>query len=290
MSDQSAPGAGWYDDGSGRQRWWDGQQWGQYAVEAPAATVPLQDPQIGAGAKKPWYRRVWVWIVVGVVVLFGVIGGINNAIAGKAPVAEPSHSASATTEAAADILVPDLTGMKGDVARNAVEVAGLKPKLDGGGSVVVMASNWTVTSQEPAAGASVKKGTIVTIHVEKPKSVQADPPKSDPPAAPAAPAVSAEFRSALTKAGQYSTLMHMSKAGIYDQLTSEYGEKFSAEAAQYAIDNVKADWNANALAKAKEYQNQMAMSPEGIRDQLTSDYGEKFTADEADYAIQHLND
>lgn len=82
----------------------------------------------------------------------------------------------------------------------------------------------------------------------------------------------------------------MSKAGIYDQLTSEYGEKFSAEAAQYAIDNLNADYNANALAKAKSYQEQMSMSPEAIRDQLTSDAGEKFTPEEANYAIQHLND
>ena len=82
----------------------------------------------------------------------------------------------------------------------------------------------------------------------------------------------------------------MSKRGIYDQLTSEYGEKFSAEAAQYAIDNVKVDWNANALAKAKNYQNTMNMSPAAIHDQLTSEYGEKFTQAEADYAIQHLND
>ena len=32
--------------------------------------------------------------------------------------------------------------------------------------------------------------------------------------------------------------MHMSKQKIYDQLTSEYGEKFTAEEAQYAIDNL----------------------------------------------------
>ena len=50
-------------------------------------------------------------------------------------------------------------------------------------------------------------------------------------------------------------MMHMSKQGIYDQLTSEYGEKFPADAAQYAIDNVEADWNANALEKAKLYQD-----------------------------------
>ena len=34
---QSQP-AGWYDDGSGHQRWWDGNQWGQYAPQvAPPA-------------------------------------------------------------------------------------------------------------------------------------------------------------------------------------------------------------------------------------------------------------
>ena len=82
----------------------------------------------------------------------------------------------------------------------------------------------------------------------------------------------------------------MSKKGIYDQLTSDAGEKFSAEAGQYAVDNLKADYNANALAKAKEYQEQMKMSPSAIRDQLTSEAGEKFTASEADYAVQHLND
>ncbi|WP_308660510.1 Ltp family lipoprotein [Enterococcus faecalis] len=102
--------------------------------------------------------------------------------------------------------------------------------------------------------------------------------------------VSFEDTNALAKAHQYSSVMHMSKAAIYDQLTSEYGEKFSAEAAQYAIDNMIADFNANALAKAKEYQESMAMSPEEIREQLTSEYGEKFTPEEADYAIQHLND
>ena len=84
--------------------------------------------------------------------------------------------------------------------------------------------------------------------------------------------------------------MHMSKAGIYDQLVSEYGEQFSAEAAQYAIDNIKADWNANALAKAKSYQETMSMSPAAIYDQLISEYGEQFLPSEADYAIAHLND
>ncbi len=100
--------------------------------------------------------------------------------------------------------------------------------------------------------------------------------------------VSAEYRNALAKAQQYSDMMHMSKQGIYDQLTSEYGEKFPADAAQYAIDNVEADWNANALEKAKLYRDQGSMSKSAIHDQLTSQYGEQFTESEADYAIANL--
>lgn len=101
--------------------------------------------------------------------------------------------------------------------------------------------------------------------------------------------VSKEFENALKKADQYANDMHMSKKGVYEQLTSEYGEQFSEDAAQYAIDNVKADWNANALAKAKDYQESMSMSKNAIYDQLTSEYGEQFTADEAQYAVDNLD-
>jgi hypothetical protein len=102
--------------------------------------------------------------------------------------------------------------------------------------------------------------------------------------------VPAEYKSALSQATLYANTMYMSKQGVYDQLVSEYGGKFSVAAAKYGRDNVKADWNANALAKAKTYQDTMHQSPAAIHDQLTSQYGEKFTVAEADYAIQHLND
>ena len=65
--------------------------------------------------------------------------------------------------------------------------------------------------------------------------------------------VPTEYKSALRQADTYANTMHMSKIGLYDQLTSEYGGKFSAEAAQYAVDNVVTDWNANALASAQNY-------------------------------------
>lgn len=128
-----------------------------------------------------------------------------------------------------------------------------------------------------------------------PESVTSTPPttaaaEAATPAEPKQPDAPAEYLSAVAQATSYANTMNMSKQGVYDQLTSEYGGKFTAPAAQYAIDNVKADWNAIALASAKTYQNTMQMSPAAIRDQLVSAYGGKFTAAEADYAIAHLND
>ncbi|MFK3678643.1 DUF2510 domain-containing protein [Microbacterium sp. NPDC090218] len=48
--------AGWYDDGSGRQRWWDGQQWTEhFAPEAAAPAEPETPavPEIPAAAETP---------------------------------------------------------------------------------------------------------------------------------------------------------------------------------------------------------------------------------------------
>lgn len=101
--------------------------------------------------------------------------------------------------------------------------------------------------------------------------------------------VPTEYKSALDKATSYANNLKMSKKGVYNQLVSSYGEKFSDIAAQYGIDNVKADWNTNALFKAKNYQNSAKMSPAAIRDQLVSEYGEQFTPEEADYAMENLN-
>ena len=104
------------------------------------------------------------------------------------------------------------------------------------------------------------------------------------------PSVPKEYRNALRSAETYSDMMYMSKQGIYDQLTSEYGEKFTPEEAQYAIDNIKGDYLETALKSAKNYQENMSMSKDAIYDQLVSDYGEKFTAEEAQYAIDNLDD
>lgn len=48
--------AGWYDDGSGRQRWWDGSAWGVYAQDvspAPAEVHPVGSGQVLAPVARP---------------------------------------------------------------------------------------------------------------------------------------------------------------------------------------------------------------------------------------------
>ena len=59
--------------------------------------------------------------------------------------------------------------------------------------------------------------------------------------------------------------------------------------AQYAIDNLDADYNKNALLSAESYRDTLSMSKNAIYDQLISEYGGQFTESEAQYAIDHLN-
>lgn len=100
-----------------------------------------------------------------------------------------------------------------------------------------------------------------------------------------------EQKNALKKAESYAKNMHMSKQGVYDQLTSEYGEGFSTTDAQWAVDHLEGvDWNKNALEKGKTYYKNMSMAKNKVYDQLTSEFGEKFTPEEAQYAVDHLDD
>ena len=102
------------------------------------------------------------------------------------------------------------------------------------------------------------------------------------------PSISREYRNALETAKSYLKYSSFSEKGLYEQLTSEYGEQFPADAAQYAIDNCGADWNAEALESAKSYLEMDPMSDAELYEQLTSEYGEQFTPEQAQYALDNL--
>ncbi len=193
---------------------------------AEIATSAKVCPKCGAIIKKPFYKKVWFWIIIVVIVI-----AIGAGSSGGDTSTDTSESTSAKQETTSD-------------------------------------SSSTSTT-ETASDVEVKNDIV-----EEPEEEQ----------------VSKEFQNAYKKAEQYYSLMHMSKTAIYNQLTSEYGEQFPDDAAQYAVDKLDetADWNDAALQKAISYQDQMSMSSSAIYDQLTSEYGEQFTAEQAQYAIDNL--
>jgi TM2 domain-containing membrane protein YozV len=222
-----------------------------------------------------------IWWLVDLIL---VLTGAQRDKQGNALVGYREHRKIALIITAAGILLSIITSSvnAANAGKSATTVSVSAPST----APTASAAPMPVATATPTPAATVPPAPVETAAPVQETTV---PAPAAPVAVAPAPAAPAAYKSALAKATSYAKTMHMSKAGIYDQLTSEYGEQFPPEAAQYAVDNVQADWNANALAKAKSYQDQMSMSPEAIRDQLSSAYGEKFTADEAEYAIQHLN-
>lgn len=93
------------------------------------------------------------------------------------------------------------------------------------------------------------------------------------------PSVSVSKQNALKKAQLYLSHSAFSRKGLIGQL--EY-EKYSNEDATYTVDNVGADWNAQAVKKAQSYLSHFAFSRDRLIEQL--EY-EGFTHDQAIYGV-----
>lgn len=86
----------------------------------------------------------------------------------------------------------------------------------------------------------------------------------------------------------YNTSLHLSKQGLYEHLLNYDKMKITEEEAQYAVDNIDADFKENAVKTANAYKSYMGMSGQEIYDMLRSDV-DKFTTEEARYAIEHMS-
>lgn len=93
---------------------------------------------------------------------------------------------------------------------------------------------------------------------------------------------------ALASAESYLEMSGFSKQGLYEQLSSSYGEGFTQSEAQYAVDHVDADWNQEAVESARSYLDMSPMSRTALIDQLSSDAGEGFTYAQAVYAVNKV--
>lgn len=141
-------------------------------------------------------------------------------------------------------------------------------------------------AESPAASSSLSPQALIQP-AEATTSTQPSV-TANPSTANAKNSLPRDYESALAEARSYIKAMDFSYAGLYDQLTSEYGGKYSAEAAQYAMDNLEVDWNAEALGSAQNYIDVMAFSHAGLYDQLTSKHGEQFTPEQAQYALDNI--
>lgn len=83
-----------------------------------------------------------------------------------------------------------------------------------------------------------------------------------------------KYYQALNRANAYSDTLHMPKADIYEQLISAYGDYFSADAAQYAVDHLTNVWEPEEPEPVPTAQDNTEMASSDMTGQAVS------TADE----------
>lgn len=97
-------------------------------------------------------------------------------------------------------------------------------------------------------------------------------------------------KNAIASAESYLSFMGFSRHGLIIQLSSEYGDGYTVEEAEFAVqyleDNGLVDWKEQATRSANSYLQTMSFSREGLKEQLTSEYGEGFTEEETEYALK----
>jgi hypothetical protein len=79
-----------------------------------------------------------------------------------------------------------------------------------------------------------------------------------------------------------------SDQGLLQQLTSSAGSGFTEAQAEYAINSLHPDWDAQAVDAAKGYMQMGGFSQASLIQQLTSSYGDGFTEGQAEYAASQV--
>ena len=305
----SASPAGWYPANvDGQERYWDGAQWTEmlrpFAGGPTTVTVPAAEPEREAAAKLPWYKRKAIIIPVGVLAGIIVISSIGNAIAGggRSDDADAKPAVTQTVDEAVDedkpveVRVPETAGKTAKEAVALLENEGLEVDFSAAEGVAIDKDNWVVLSTTPAAGVAVMTGDTIVVNVEKvlteAEKAAAAAEEQRKAAEAAIAAMTLGQKNAVKSAQSYLSYSAFSRAGLGQQLTSEYGEGYPAEDAEFAIvyleQNGLVDWNAEAAESAKSYLDYSSFSRDGLFEQLTSEYGEGFTADQANYALSQV--
>lgn len=101
--------------------------------------------------------------------------------------------------------------------------------------------------------------------------------------------VSHDRNGALIYAEERLETQHFSESELLEDLTSEYGEVYSQNAAEYAVENVDVDWNEEALEAAESYVEHSHFSYDGLHHQLTAESADNYTDEQARYAVDNVD-
>ena len=122
----------------------------------------------------------------------------------------------------------------------------------------------------------------------EPTEEAAEETPEEAPEGSSEPEYTVSQENAIRSAESYLDLMGFSKAGLIEQLSSEYGDGFDKADAEFAVEHIDADWKAEAVEAGQSYLDLSGFSRSGLIEQLSSPYGDQFTLEQATYAADKL--
>jgi hypothetical protein len=98
----ATPPPGWYPDGQGNTRWWDGSEWAalDQGTAASMSVAPSSPPR----GKRP----IWPWAVIGVFGLVGIVM-VATAVAGPGTKSKNTSASGGVVSSTAAVVVPAAT-------------------------------------------------------------------------------------------------------------------------------------------------------------------------------------
>jgi serine/threonine protein kinase len=133
------------------------------AAPLPETVRLSRDPDLPPTDPMPRRRKrrrlVWALVVLLVIAALGA----------AALIAVPRLSDSGTTKPPSGIAVPSLVGQPLDVAEQRLDDLGLRASEEGGGLFgVLVPSDWNVCQTSPGAGTRVRRGSTVSLLIDRP--------------------------------------------------------------------------------------------------------------------------
>ncbi len=281
---EASQGHGWWQASDGK--WYPPQT---MPPDAPAhlggTHVPIPGPvQSEAGEKPRWYENGWI-LAISLLFCFPV-GLVLVWTNGRLSKSIKILLTAVVLMLVAVVGVNDASGGGGD-STDAAGVAGT-------------AQSTTTARRATTSGPPTTERRTTTTARPTTAPPTTAPPTTPPPttappttaptttAPPTEPTLPLSQQQAVRSARSYLEFSGFSRQGLIDQLSSEYGDKFSVDDATAAVDSLDVDYNAQAVRSAQSYLEFSSFSCDGLIDQLSSEFGSQFTTDEATFAANEV--